>query len=192
MTRTRSPFLRVRPPHEGYQVEDLLDACTPCELSTASWGLALQTVHADPAWDQLSTKVLFVSRRRAERLDELVPDLPKDLPFIRFTARKLVEGAVARTSWAYLVGGMPIAAACALPFTMAVAPVLIGVAYGWRGWAIPAFGPSTPVDLESVHEVVAAVGHELELEVPDESRAIIEAYGFNPIPQFRRIFEHRA
>jgi len=189
--RVRSPFLVTKSRIEDYRLEDVLDACTPEELSTATWGLLIQQVMGDPAWSGVGTKTFFITRRRVDALQDLIPDAPLGLPMCRVVARKLVDGAVARLAHGYLVGGLPLAAACALPVSVAVAPVLTSVAYEWRGWAIPGFGPSKPVLLTDTNAVMEATGYETEYEATDKDRDIIEAYGFNPIPHFRRTLEAR-
>lgn len=185
--RTLSPFLRPGIGLGAYRFEDTLDACTPRELTIASWNLILQQVLVDPAWAECRSRSLFVSHRRQDANNFFTGR--RHYPWVRLFARKIAGGVVTSEMWAYMVGGLSEATAFAIPLVASPGPVLYTASPGWRGVAVPALGRTSDVNLLVGHEVADALDCEFEAEADPSERGIVEVYGFNMIPQFRRLFE---
>lgn len=183
----RNPFLRPGAGLGTYQFEDTLDACTPRELTVASWNLTLQQVLTDPAWAEARSRTLFISPRKQDANSFFTGR--HHYPWTRLFARRLFNGIVVNEAWAYVVGGLSEPTAFAVPLVMSLGPVIYSVSPGWGALVIPALGPTRKANLLVAHEVADSLGWEFEAEAGASERGIIEVYGFNMIPQFRRLFE---
>ena len=189
--RTRNPFLHAKSGVGSYVFEDVLDACTPQELSTASWNLFLQRVLQNEAWAKCTSRVFFVCPQQVDSPEELIHGLPPGSPCARIFARKLSEGRVNRRGWGYLIGNVDHRAAFALPLILSRGTALYLDAPGFLAKVIPATGPSSKLNLLSTNAVTTCLGFEFEIEATENDHLGAAVYGFNPIPQFRRLFELR-
>jgi hypothetical protein len=85
---------------------------------------------------------------------------------------------------------LTLAAATILTLTHSPRDVIHIPGPGWRGWVIPAMGPSRRIDLLNPYDVSEAMGgYIFELGIRPPSEAL--DYGFNPIPEFKRLRELR-
>ena len=187
--RVRSPYLLPRVGVGTFAFQDTLDACTPRELSVASWSLMLQRMLQQPRWRFCRTKTFFLC---PQDIDPNVLFKGNDrLPWLRVFGRKVVEGRVVRRAWGYLVGDLPEKTALTIPMLISLGPCIFTASEGFDALVVPATGPSSRINMLKAHDVVEAVGFEFELEAGAVEQGIIKTYGFNLIPHFRRLFELR-
>ena len=194
LPRQRRPHLLRNGCLLDYTYLDVLDASTPEELHIASYGCWLAQAYQTPGCDPGRPKTILVTTKpmadiREEINQALFPERtdPEEVPWI-FARIMSVGGRVTRRARALILQDLPTTTAIYLSMQGAVAPVLhADTVHGWNGWAFPVMGPSFRVNLLNPMEVANALGgYLMELQPP---RAIIDEYGFNPIPEFKRLFE---
>lgn len=174
-----------------YTIRDVLDATTPEELHIASYGCWLGELFKSPAWGTCLSKTLLATTR--EDLD-LGPRLwPSKAPKLqaRAYARILQDQRVVQRAQALLIGDLPLRVAINLSLEGACSPVLFADGVGaWRAIGIPALGPTFNVDLLNPMEVSRALRNYLfEYRIPPATDVTPATYGWNPIPEFKRLFE---
>ena len=197
-----SPESRVRRPHLvrqdspfAYTWADIWDASTPEELHAASYGAWLGGMSRHPSWAETTTRTLFLTADRSPDVETMVwwvARVPKPLKLCTCYARALGEGKVIRRSWAHVALDLPEEAAIMLAYHT------LGPTIFWSGGleqtarVYPALGPSTFVDLRDPHAVSTIFGGRLFETLPAPTSAWevwLQTYGFNPIPEFKRLFE---
>lgn len=194
-SRTRSPHLLPKASLLDYTLPDTWDASTPEELHTASYGVWLKELSMKPQWADCRTKTIFVSSVAKVPLQDIVweaEELPPDCFGSVIFARRLKEGKVTRRVWVHFVGNLPMRAAIWLALWHSMAPVLFVEGQGWNGSVIPAMGESSKIDLLNPTEVTKALKglhFEATLKGSPSNKLWLQTYGFNPISQFKRLFE---
>lgn len=192
--RTRSPHLVRQDDPLAYTWADTWDASTPEELHIASYGAWIGGFSRNPQWALARTKTLFLTQARRPDVETLiwqVARLPE--PFVLGTAyaRRLDEGKVVRRAWAHIALDLSQEAAIMLSM-QTLGPTIFLTNPGWEATVFPAVGPSSKIDLRNALEVSALYGGLLlELLPPNKSawEVWLQTYGFNPIPEFKRLFE---
>jgi hypothetical protein len=194
-SRTRSPHLLPRASLLDYTLQDTWDASTPEELHTASYGVWLKELTTKPQWTACRTKTIFVSPVAKVPLADLVweaEELPQDCFGSAIFARKLKDGKVTRRVYAHFVGNLPMRAAIWLALRYSMAPVLFVEGPGWEGSVIPAMGESSGFNMLNPTDVTKALKglhFEASLRGSSSNKLWLQSYGFNPISQFKRLFE---
>ena len=191
-SRARRPRLFPQGCLLDYDIRDVLDASTPEELHTASYGTWLGELFLTPAWGASASKTLVIAGRDALPLDQLLWPAPVPQRHSVIYARRLEEGRVISRSWAHLVGDLSQRTAIQLSMQAGIlSPVLFAEGVGaWKGIGIPALEPIFNVDLLSPGAILRALkGYHMEYVVPEHLREAIQPYGWNPIAEFRRRFE---
>lgn len=194
-SRVRRPHLvRLEDPF-AYTWADIWDASNPEELHTASYGAWLGAMSRHPSWAETTTRTMFVTPDRSPDVETMVwkvSRVPKPLKSCTCYARTLGEGKVIRRSWAHVALDLPEEAAIMLAYHT------LGPTIFWSGGleqtarVYPALGPSTLVDLRDPHAVSTIFGGRLFETLPAPTSAWevwLQSYGFNPIPEFKRLFE---
>lgn len=193
--RTRSPHLLPKDSLLDYTLPDTWDASTPEELHTASYGVWLKVLTMKPQWATCRTKTIFVSPTAKVPLADIVweaDELPSDCFGSAIFARKLKDGKVIRRVYAHFVGNLSMRAAIWLALRHSMAPVLFVEGPGWSGSVIPAMGESSKIDLLNPTEVTKALKglhFEANLGGSASNKLWLQSYGYNPISQFKRLFE---
>lgn len=190
--RSRRPRLFPQGCLLDYTIRDVLDASTPEELHVASYGAWLGELLPTPSWGSSVSKTLVVAGRDALPLDQLLWPAPVPVLHSMVYARRLEDSRVISRSWVHLVGDLPQHTAIQLSMQAGIlSPVLFAEGPGaWKAMAIPTLGPTFTVDLLSPGAVLRALkGYHMEYTIPEHLRDLPRTYGWNPIAEFRRLFE---
>ena len=190
--RSRRPRLFPQGCLLDYDVQDVLDATTPEELHTASFGTWLGELFLTPTWGISVSKTLVIAGRDALPLEQLL--WPEPIPTLHsmIYARKLQDGRVISRSWAHLIGDLPQRTAIQISMQPGVlSPVVFAEGVGaWEALGIPTLGPTFDVDFLSPGAISRALkGYQLEYVIPERLRDLVTTYGWNPIAEFKRRFE---
>lgn len=193
-TRVRSPHLVRQEDPLAYTWADTWDASTPEELHTACYGAWVGGFSRNPQWAAAQTKTLFLTKARYPDLETLVwqvARVPSPLVLGTAFARRLEERRVVRRAWAHIALDLPQSAAIMLSMKT-LGPTIFLDGPGWGATVFPALGPSSSIDLRNAEAVSQLYGG-LLLEILPLSKPAwqvwLDSYGFNPIPEFKRLFE---
>jgi hypothetical protein len=191
-SRARRPHLYPQGCLLDYGILDVLDATNPDELHVASYGAWLGEMFLTPSWGASISKTLLVTVQDLKPLltQLLWPEKPPKLQSSCY-ARQLRDQKVVQRGTVLMLGDLPQRAAIQLSLQGVLAPVIYAEGVGaWRGTVIPALGPSFEVDLLNPRDVSRALkGFQFEYILPPGTSAP-GTYGWNAIPEFKRLFEH--
>lgn len=181
-----------------YEFTDVLDASTPEELHTASYGFLLRRMMEKSWWREVSTKTLLVSPIGNFPIEEMiwkVEKMPENVHRRTLLGRTISpEGVVVRKTFIHFISNLSMASAAYLSVTHSPAPVIWCEGRdNWKGIALPSTGSSYDVDLLDPDKIASVLRDSL-LEVASPGKdsdlaGVIRSYGFNRIPAFKRSFE---
>lgn len=196
--RVRHPHLIAQANPLDYTWADTWDASTPDELHAASYGAWLGGFSRSPRWAATTTRTIFLSPARRPDVENMVwqvAKLPDPFTMGSCYARKLQEGKVTKRAWLHMALDLPIQAAIFLSFQHTLGPVIfLSKPDSWEGLVLPAVGPSSSVNVLDAR-AVSQVLNDFLVELLPHPKAPwevwLQTYGFNPIPEFKRLFELR-
>ena len=188
-----APHLRPRVDPLAYTHPDTWDASTPEELHVASWGIWMREVLA-----RRQGFTLLLTTPATPSVGDLLwmvtPPGTSPVPAHSLFIRRLQGRRIQR--------GVLHAATCLqeeavyrLAYQPVPAPVVWSPSGSWDARVIPPMGPSRRVDLRDALAVTEVLGGGYYAEASLRDRPALRVwrahYGYNPIAEFRRLFEQQ-